>query len=486
MGEWVSWTALIAFASVALHIGVVAVVAIRVLRKRKTTGVTVSWLMLVSSFPILGGIVYVLVGETWLSGRRSKRTALVAEELRLPMERMRNKFGSQTHFDHPAAEAIARLGAKGGMSPALRGNTVRVIGTTNESFDALLEDINNAKETCDLLYYIWHPAGRVNEVSEALLRAEQRGVRCRVMVDAVAGKAFLRSEEARRMRQAGIELRASLPVNLLRGSLHRVDIRNHRKLAVIDSSIGHTGSLNMADPNHFKKNEGYGEWVDLTVRVQGPAAALLDEVFEVDWAMEEGDHASSRLDADSIEREGEQVLQVVPSGPGQAQSTLFHMLNAAVHGAQERLILTTPYFVPVETFATGLAAAALRGVDTTVVVPAKVNGLIVRYASHAFYDDLLEAGVKVCLYGEGLLHAKTVTVDDAVAVIGTVNIDRRSFWLNYELSMVLHGESAVRSLVDIQSQYASKSKPLQESDWIHRGAIKRFAENAAQLFAPIL
>lgn len=481
-----SWTAFAAFASIALHVGVVTIVAVRVLSKRRPTGVTVAWLLLVVPFPLLGGIVYVLVGETWLSGRRSRRNAQVAEELRKPLDLMRQRFGSTSEFEHPAAEAIAQLGTNGGLSPAMWGNRVRVFGTAAESFDALLEDIENAQQSCDLLYYIWHPAGRVLDITDALICAEQRGVQCRVLVDAVAGRGLLRSESATRMREAGIEVRAALPVNILRGSLHRVDIRNHRKLAVIDKKIAHTGSLNMADPQFFKKNEGYGAWVDITARVEGPSAALLDEVFELDWTMEESEHEHPDLDPSLIECVGEQVVQIVPSGPGQAQSNLFHMLSAAVHGAQERLILTTPYFVPDESFSTGLIAAALRGVDTIVVVPAKVNGFIVRYASHAYYEDLLDAGVKVCLYDAGLLHAKTVTVDEDVAVIGTVNIDRRSFWLNYELSMVLHGKEAVRKLIDVQSEYVSKSTPLRETQWIRRNSIRRFAENTAQLFSPIL
>lgn len=486
MGQWLSWTAFAAFASLALHIGIVTAIVLRVLSKRRSTGVSLAWFALVAPFPFFGGIIYLLVGETWLSGRRSRRTAEVAEELKIPLTGMRKRFGVSTRFGHPAAEAIAQLGLKGGMSPAMGGNSIRIHGTASESFDALIEDINNAQHTCDLLYYIWDPAGRVMDVTDALIKAEERGVQCRVMVDAVAGKALLRGTAIHRMRNAGIEVRASLPVNLLRGSLHRVDIRNHRKLAVIDQKIAHTGSLNMADPKFFMKNEGYGAWVDLTARVEGPAAALLDEVFEVDWTMERGDHLPPDLDASTVDRAGEQVVQIVPSGPGQAPDRLFHMLSAAVHGAQERLILTTPYFVPDESFVSGLIGAALRGVDTTVVVPAKVNGPIVSLASHAYYEDLLAAGVRVCLYDRGLLHAKTVTVDDEVAVIGTVNIDRRSFWLNYELSLILHGKEAVQSLVDIQERYVSNSTLLKDSDWVRRSLVRRLAENAAQLFSPIL
>ena len=478
-----TWTAI---ASILMHAAIVGGLSLRVLAKRKPIGVSTSWIVLLISFPIFGAFMYVLVGETWLSGRRTKRTALAARKLEGPIRALDKRFGAVLDDHHPAAEAIARIGRTTGMSAPLGGNDIEILGNANACFDRLLEDIESAERSCDLLYYIWFSAGRVQEVENALIRAHERGVTCRVLVDAVGSKSFLRHDSAQRLRDAGVQVRASLPVNLLRASLHRVDIRNHRKLAVFDDKVAHIGSLNMADPKFFMKNEGFGQWVDLAARVTGPAAATLGDLFEADWAMDTDDPFKSEINPKETDRTGTQIVQVVPSGPGQQPKALFHILSAAVFGAQRSLTLTTPYFIPDDAFVTGLIGAALRGVDVNVVVPAKVNGPLVRYASMAYYDDLIEAGVNVHLYDRGLLHAKTITVDDEIAIIGTVNIDRRSFWLNYELSLVVHGSEATESLRALQNQYIAQSTPLTESPWMRRSPVQKLAEQAAQLLSPIL
>ncbi len=483
MPQILSWTAL---GSLLLHASIVLGLAIRVLSKRKPTGVSMAWITLLVAFPIVGVCFYVLLGETWLCGKRTRRTAQSAERLVEPVRALDAKFGAEFDDHHPAAVAIAALGRAAAISPPLGGNGVELLGNAPESFQRLIQDIESAGRSCDLLYYIWQSAGRVAEVQRALIRAAERGVHCRVLVDAVGSRGFLRSTSCRQLRAAGVEVRASLPVNFLRGTLHRVDIRNHRKLAVIDDQIAHVGSLNMADPDYFMRNEGFGKWVDLNARVAGPSAALLGDLFEADWAMESSDPVRSQIDPETTQRAGDEVVQAVPSGPGQQPASLFQILTAAVYGATKELTITTPYFIPDEAFASGLIAAATRGVKVTLVVPSKVNGVFVRMASMAYYDDLLSAGVRVHLYNEGLLHAKTIAVDDEIAIIGTVNIDRRSFWLNYELSLVLHGQRSVEALRTIQGRYISQSSRLTDSAWMHRGRTRKLVEHAAQLLAPIL
>lgn len=482
MATYFSWTLL----GTVLHLLVVGGLTLRVLSKRRPGGVSMAWIILLLTFPLAGVITYLLVGETWLSSRRTKRTSAAAELLREPVAELDQLFGAADNFEHPAARSIVELGRAGGISPPLGGNSVHLLRNADESFKQLISDIDAAKRSCDLLYYIWCPGGRVSQVEEALLRARQRGVECRVMVDAVGGADLLKGPSASRLRQAGVQVRASLPVNLFRASLHRIDIRNHRKLAVLDDHVAHVGSMNMADPLIFKRNEGFGQWIDMAARIEGPSAALLGDVFEIDWAMESSDKVRLELEPDSVSIAGDRIAQVVPSGPGHEPAMLFHIMTSAVYSAQKRLTLTTPYFIPDDAFVSGLVSAALRGVEVTVVVPAKVNGFLVRNASMAYFQDLLDAGVRVLQFNKGLLHAKTVAVDEDVVIIGTVNIDRRSFWLNYELSLVLHGKEAVSELTEIQEAYISASTPLANSEWIHRGRARRLMEQAIQLLSPIL
>jgi cardiolipin synthase len=483
MQQILTWAA---FASAVFYVVLTAGLCLRVLSKRRSTGVSLAWIVLLLSFPLAGAVIYVFVGETWLSGRRSRRTAEGAQQLKRPLDQMKQRFGVSAEIHHHAASAIADLGRSAGLSPPLDGNSVLLFSDADAVFDRIIEDINSAEYECDCLYYIWESQGRIADVESALIAASARGVLCRLLVDAVGAKRFLRSKNAHSLKSHGVQVRAALPVNLMRGRLHRIDLRNHRKVTVIDNRVAYVGSMNMADPKTYQKDEGFGAWVDLTLRVQGPSATLLSELFEIDWAIESSDAFQTQIDSKSIPVCGKDIVQVVPSGPGQQPATIFRIMTAAVYGAQESLLLTTPYFVPDEAFVAGLVSAALRGVETTVVVPAKVDGVLTRLASRAYYDELLEAGVNVCLYEGGMLHAKTLTVDGEVGIIGTVNLDRRSFWLNYELSLVLHGNKIVTELAAAQRAYIDNSSRLSNSKWVHRKWTTRYIENCVQLLSPIL
>ncbi|MFG0307457.1 MAG: cardiolipin synthase [Phycisphaerales bacterium JB040] len=479
----VPWAAV---GSVTFHACVAVGLSMRVIARRTSTEVALSWIVLVVAFPVLGAVCYVLVGEPWLSSHRSVRRAGIARQVREPIAQLEGRFGHRALFEHPAARAVGALGHATGISPSLGGNRVEILADADAFFGRLIADIDEASTACDLLFYIWSGGGRVDDVADALVRASERGVACRVLVDAVGGRGLLRSEEGARLRRAGIELRTALPVGFVRGRFSRVDIRNHRKLAILDDRVAYTGSQNMADPRLFMRGSGVGPWVDLMARLEGPSAAQLGALFEIDWAMEDRDDVDVSGWLDGAAAVGDDVVQVVPSGPGQHPSALYRMLAAAVHGAQRRLIMTTPYFVPDDAFVSGLVSAAMRGVETTVVVPAKIDGPLVRLASRAYYDDLLDAGVSVLAYEGGLLHTKTVAVDDDLGIIGTVNLDRRSFWINYELSLVVHAGDAVRDLACVLQRYIEDSVPVCETDWMRRGPVTRFSENVARLFSPIL
>jgi len=475
-----------AIGSVAFHAMVAVGLTLRVISRRRPTGVSLAWITMVVAFPVLGAASYVLVGEPWLSRRRAARNAEISELLQEPIAELGRRFGVEGDHEHHVARAVAAIGRSTGFSPALGGNRIEILGASDIFFDRLIADIDAAETSCDLEFYIWHDGGRVEDVTEAVVRARQRGVKCRVLVDAVGGKGLLKRGRGASLRKAGVDVRTALPVGLIRGGFRRLDIRNHRKLALIDDRVAYTGSQNMADPEFFKKASGVGPWVDVMARLEGPAAAQLSVIFEVDWAMEHARDVDVAGWVPDVSAAGEAVVQVVPSGPGQKPSALYRMLAAAVHGAERTLTMTTPYFVPDEAFMSGLVAAAMRGVETTVVVPARINGPLVRLASRAYYDELLDAGVRVLAYNKGLLHTKTIAVDGALGLIGSVNLDRRSFWINYELSLVVRGGGAVADLEEILRRYIDHSEPIERTHWARRGALTRTAENAARLFSPIL
>jgi cardiolipin synthase len=373
--------------------------------------------------------------------------------------------------------------------PALRGNQVTLIDSWHASFDHIITDIHAAQRTCHLEFYIWSTGGRTAEVADALVAAAQRGVVCRVLVDAMGSRAFLRSTAAERMRQAGVMVHAALPGGLLRLPFVRFDLRLHRKIVVIDGCVGYTGSLNMVDPRYFKRDAGVGQWIDSMVRIEGPAVEALAITFLADWYIETEAPLSelqTRGDANPQPTRGDCTVQVMPSGPSMATRAVEQVLITAVYSAREELVLTTPYFVPSEPLSLALVAAARRGVKVILVVPARVDSKLVRYASGAFKAELLEAGVRIAAFDGGLLHTKSVTVDGTHSLFGSVNLDPRSMRLNFEILLALYDSEFTSRLRQLQQQYIDDSQLLDYEAYMARPRTKQVAENFARLLSPLL
>ena len=267
----------------------------------------------------------------------------------------------------------------------------------------------------------------------------------------------------------------------------RRDLRNHRKIVIIDDQVAYIGSQNLVDPRYFKQSSGVGEWVDAVMRITGPTAVALDAVFSFDWSVETENaceipnmHAGfSGLDVGAI-------AQVVPSGPDLCPQAIYQLLLTGIYAAREKLTITTPYFVPDESILTALLSAAQRGVEVTLIVPARNDSLLVRYASVAYFDDLMSAGVKIALFKAGLLHTKSLTIDDSICIFGSVNLDMRSLWLNFEISLFVYDPVVTGHVKDLQETYLTQSYLLDPNIWRQRSSWHRFAENALRLVSPLL
>ncbi|CAG0906546.1 unnamed protein product, partial [Cyprideis torosa] len=333
----------------------------------------------------------------------------------------------------------------------MTGNNLEVFTSSNALFEQMIHDIEEADSSCHMQFYIWQSGGRVDAVAQALCRAAKRGVTCRVLVDSIGSRSFIRSPQAEMMRSAGIKVLESLQAGLIKAFFARIDIRNHRKLVIIDGTIAYTGSQNMVDPAHFKQDEGVGRWVDIMLRIRGPVVESLAGTFCNDWFLEtDTDHSKIRAlkedisrirqiaDVYPIEAKGNIAIQAVPSGPGLVPDAIHKLLITAIYSARKELIVTTPYFVPDDLLLTALKSASEKGVDVRLVLPKKNNSKLVHFASQAHFEDLMRAGVKIFLFTDGLLHAKTITIDGELTLLGSVNLDMRSFWLNFELTLLIY------------------------------------------------
>ncbi len=463
--------------------------SVRVIMRRRPVGVSLAWLSIILILPVGGAVIYLLIGETRLGTRRAERAARIHAPYVEWLSDLRTRCRVDWSRRGTECEPLARLTEAAVGIPAMPGNDLELITDTEAVLRSMITDIDAAQRTCHMEFYIWGLGGTADEVVESLLRAAGRGVICRVLVDAVGGADFLRSSSARRLRQGGVHLCEALPVGFIRSLFVRLDLRMHRKIVVIDGRVGYTGSLNLVDPRYFKQDSGVGQWIDAMVRVRGPAVEGLGITFLEDWELETAEGVE-RLrktgDVRPLEEEGESAVQVVPSGPVIDSHAIQQVLLMAIYAARKELILTTPYFVPDEVLLTALVSAANRGVDVTLILPAKNDSVLVGYASQAFKVDLLSAGIEIALFEGGLLHTKSITVDGEFSLFGSLNLDPRSLWLNFEITLAVYDRGFTQRLRRIQQSYVEQSTLMDFDTWRARSMRARLTENAARLLAPLL
>ncbi|MBI2826867.1 MAG: cardiolipin synthase [Planctomycetia bacterium] len=463
--------------------------SIRIIMRNRPVGITLAWLAIVLIFPFGGAALYLLFGELRLGSRRADWAARIHG----PFQQWLADLSRRTAVDWTKlgnkSRSLAQLCSAAVGIPAMPDNELELLMDAQSALRALVADIDAAQRTCHLEFYIWNEGGTADDVVAALVRAAGRGVTCRVLVDAVGSHDFLRGALATRMREGGVQLHAALPVGLTRMLFYRLDLRMHRKIAVIDGEIAYTGSMNLVDPRYFKQNEGVGEWIDAMVRMRGPAVEALAVTFLEDWELETSE-GLERLretgDVHAVGAAGAAVVQVVPSGPVVSSQSIQSILITAIYGARDELILTTPYFVPDELLLAAILSAAGRGVNVTIVLPKRVDSRLVRLASQAHKGELLAAGVRIVLFGGGLLHTKSITVDGKLSLVGSMNLDPRSLQLNFEITLAVYDEAFTQRLRALQTAYINRSTPMDLARWQSRSALVRFTDQAARLLSPLL
>lgn len=470
------------------HMLLVAGLSIRILFRHLPVGATLAWLIVLFALPLLGSALYLFIGENRLGQKRAQRWRDIHDLYREWQGRLKSRADIDWQALHPRARSLASHGESITGFTALQGHALNLLPDWDSFVDALVADIEAARSTCHLEFYIWDSAGRVGEIYTALARAAARGVICRVLVDDVGSGAFLKSREAKGLRKVGVRLVSSLPVGLFRMLLVRMDLRNHRKIVVIDGEIGYTGSMNLVDPAHFKSHAGVGRWVDAMARLRGPAVEVLNGTFLEDWELEtdEGMAILETADIRSVPEQGEAVVQVVPSGPGLNRASIHQLLLSLLYSAEQELVLTTPYFVPDESIMTALVSASRRGVAVTLNVPERLDSVLARHAGAACFEELLSADVRIARYEPDLLHTKAITVDGRIAIIGSVNIDMRSLWLNFEISLFIYDHACAARVRALQERYLRDSVDLHPEAWRRRPATARVAEGVLRLLGPML
>jgi cardiolipin synthase len=467
---------------------VLAVVARILLRPNRDPASRIAWIVVVAAVPFVGMLTYLLLGETNI-GRR--RVARLREALaRLPPTDgpcFRSSESAEPHVPE-RCRPVFRLGHSiSGFEP-VAGNKAALMANSNAAIDTMVADIDAATGHVHLLFYIWLPDNNGCKVVEALKRAASRGVVCRAMADDLGSRAMIRSPHWPAMRSAGVRVAAGLPIGnpLLRPLLGRIDLRNHRKIVVIDDRITYCGSQNCADPEFLVKAK-FAPWVDAVMRFEGPIARQNQYLFASDWMTYVPDDPIDFLERPLTQQgNGGVPAQVVGTGPTVRHSAMPEMFEGLMFAARRELVISTPYFVPNEALLNALCTTAWRGVDTTIIFPARNDSWIVGAASRSYYADLLGAGVKVYEYEGGLLHTKSLTVDGELCLIGSANMDRRSFDLNYENNILFYDPALAGDVRRRQQEYLARSHRVTEEKVEAWSTPRRLWNNSIAMMGPLL
>jgi cardiolipin synthase len=483
--HWLTVALIVLLVLLDLAIRVFSLVYVPIDRKPQTA---TGWLLAIFLIPYIGFILFLLLGSTKLPrARREKQTEInryILEQTE-GIERVRR--------DHPWPawlESVTKLNRQLGSMPLVGGNQAELFPHYDDAFAAMASAIDDARRFVHIEFYIATLDDTTRPVFEALARAQARGVTVRFLLDHWASRGYPYFKETLAfLDEAGIEWHLMLPLQPMQGKFQRPDLRNHRKILVIDGSTAFTGSQNLIDRSYdLKGNIARGlKWRDLFARFEGPVVAGINALFVTDWYSETDELLLRESDPVHRADRGDALdCQVVPSGPGFDGENNLRLFNTLLYSAQQRVSITSPYFVPDDSMLYAITTTAQRGVEVELFVGEIGDHAMTWHAQRSYYEGLLRAGVRIWMYrSPTVLHAKHFTIDDEVAVIGSSNMDMRSFSLNLEISVMVRGRSFVDALRGVQDDYREASRELTLDEWLGRPRRSRVLDNVARLTAAL-
>lgn len=484
--------------ALAFEVLQILLTSLHILLYKRNTASALLWLGVTIFVPVLGTIIYVAFGVD-RHGLRATAKELQNIAAREKLQELGESLSPSPLLasDDPdetcsdpleadrfpdALDPFATLLARLGRYRAVGGCTVDLLDGGDSFYDAAIEAIEGAKTSVVLETYIFDSDAAGDRFLEALGAAAERGVRCSLLFDAI-GSPRISGPGLARARRRGVKVQAFDMRSRLRGRF-QVNLRNHRKILVVDGLIGFTGSANISARHLAVADEG-SRSEDLHFRVEGPVVAQLSAVFAEDWYSTTGETLTEALYFPMSKATGENVCRVLPSGPDGDYGAFHEVLVAAIHGARRTVRIVTPYFIPSEEVTLALRLAARRGVYVEVVVPRRLDHRFVKWAMNSFLEPLLEVGVRLRRREGAFLHAKVLVVDGVWALIGSSNVDPRSFFLNYELNLGIVGPG-VGHIERWVLEQAKRGDWVNYEEFRRRSVARRAWENFWGLFRPLL
>lgn len=467
---------------------IVRVVAVIVVPPGRRPTTALAWLMAIFLIPYLGVLLFLIIGSNRLPRRRRRKQDEINRIIRESMEGVDRVA---PHLSRPQwFESVVTLNRNLGAMPLVGGNDARLHGDYEATIRAMGEEIDRARRYVHCEFYILAADATTAPFFDALDRAVARGVTVRILLDHIASirvPGYFRGtyRRLRSLQHAGAQWAYMLPVRPWRGQYQRPDLRNHRKLLIVDGTAAFMGSQNVVDSSYNKRGNIRRclHWRDLMVRLEGPIVQGINAIFITDWYSETDELLLNESEPTAVLHQRETIdCQVVPSGPGFVGENNLRLFLTLLYSAQKSIIITSPYFVPDEAMLYAITTATRRGVHVELFVSETGDQAVVYHAQRSYYEALLIAGVRIWMYRTPtILHAKHVTIDDDVAVIGSSNMDMRSFTLNLEVSLMVRGSEFVEDLREVQQDYREHSRELSLREWQQQPLRSTLLDNLARL-----
>lgn len=450
-------------------------------KKRQPTS-TVAWVLVIILLPYLGGLLYLVFGVNRVA-RRTARKLHARHAIRRQLKLAESRLPPAAALNQGLLAPMIRLTSRLGETHPTPFNQIDIQRETPETFRWISEAVAAAQHSIHLEYYIWQPDETGTALRDLLIERARAGLKIRFLYD-VLGSMRLTRQFLKPMQAAGIQVAPFLPGKTF---LERwsINLRSHRKIIVVDGKIGFTGGMNIGN-EYLGKVEQFGYWRDTHLRMRGPSVSQLQQVFVEDWYYATGEELTAPELFPELIEAGEHFAQVVASGPYSDVETLHTVFFAALNEARTRITLATSYFVPTPPLIAALEAAAFRGVQVRLLLAGTSAHYATLLAARSYYDSLLACGVEIYEYTEGLLHSKTLCIDDQWAFVGTPNFDARSLLLNFEVGVCLYGAEHVRLLESHFRTDLEMSRRITREEWQTRSRFLIMAENLCRMFSPVL
>lgn len=448
------------------------------LRKRNPVS-ALAWIWAILLFPVLGAVFYLGIGCNRVSRRYLRRKA----QARLSAARAEGTAAGMAPPSGISGQAIRRFQMLAKMTgkKTTYGNRVEFLSDASAFYPALLQAIEGARHHIHLEFYIWNDDGAGRKFLDALVRAARRGVRVRLLVDEI-GSIDVKTSFFKPLIDAGGKFSWFLSLHFLRNRFF-INLRNHRKVVIIDGRIGYVGGMNIGD-EYLGLVPRYGYWHDSHFRLDGPCVTQLQEVFADDWYFSTDEKVSDSMYYPEVSAAGNQVVQVVDDGPDTEMDPLHLCCLDLLAQAERRVWIETPYFIPYPDLIAHLQMAALKGLDVRLILSGRLDHPYLLHISRSYYQDLLKSGVKIFEYQKGIVHSKLMIADDAWSFVGSANMDIRSFRLNFELNLVTHDGELSRRIESQLEADLLESTEVRWREFRDRPWSQRMKESVLRLLAP--